>query len=164
MTIHSFLPNPIGKDQAGELITLFNDSAQSVSLAGWYLKDISGKSYSLSGVMTPNQELVLSYRDSKISLNNNGETLYLYDQNDVLIDQLSYVGEAQEGALISRSLAKDGLQGGAEFFENWPRLQGVINPQNSLPQFFTIMFIVAAMFASLGVYAYRELYCDPENR
>jgi hypothetical protein len=164
MVIKSFLPNPIGKDTDGEIVTLFNNSDQTVSMAGWYLKDASGKSYSLSGVIEPNSELVLPYRTSKISLNNNGETVYLYDQNNSLIDQLSYVGTADEGMLVDRSIAKDGLQGGAEFFENWPRLSGIVNQQSNFPQFFIIMFIVALIFASLGVYAYRELYRDQKGR
>ncbi len=100
MLIKEFLPNPVGPDKDGEYIKIFNDSDKSVNLAGWKITDASGKSFSLSGIVKPKEELSLFSSTTKISLNNNGEDISLFDQNGVLIDKLSYVGTAEEGKLV----------------------------------------------------------------
>jgi hypothetical protein len=100
MIIKEFLPNPVGADKAGEYIKIFNDGDKAVNLAGWKISDASNKSFSLSGIIQPNGELKLSSTQTKISLNNNGEMIYLFDAKGILIDKLGYSGAAKEGKII----------------------------------------------------------------
>jgi len=100
MLIKEFLPNPVGADKDGEYIKLFNDADKAVNLAGWKIKDASGKAFNLSGSLESKKELILSASQTKISLNNNGETISLFDAKGVLMDELSYVGVAEEGKMV----------------------------------------------------------------
>lgn len=44
----------------------------------------------------------MDYKTSKISLNNNGETLFLYDRQGNLVDKAEYVGTAEAGKSLIR--------------------------------------------------------------
>ena len=101
MVINEFLPNPVGKDADGEWIELFNNNA-AANIDGWQIKDASGRIFYLKGVIEPNEYLVLDYKTTKISLNNDGETLFLYDQNGRLIDKAEYSGKVPEGKSLVR--------------------------------------------------------------
>jgi len=104
MIISEFLPNPIGKDTEGEWIELFNNSQEAVDLSGWQIKDASGKAFFLKNKIGPGQYSVLDYKTTKISLNNNAETLFLYDQKGNLIDKVEFAAAAPEGkSLISQN-------------------------------------------------------------
>lgn len=100
MLIKEFLPNPIGQDADGEYIKLFNDGNLPVNLAGWSVKDASGKTFNLTDSLDGGRELLLPYLQTKVSLNNNGEQIFLYDNAGKLADELSYSGQAEEGQII----------------------------------------------------------------
>lgn len=102
MIIKEFLPNPVGSDKEGEYIKIFNDSDKPVNLAGWKLSDASKKEFALSGIIKSKNELVLFSSQTKISLNNNGETVFLTDAKGIQIDKLGYTGAAEEGKIISK--------------------------------------------------------------
>jgi hypothetical protein len=102
MIISEFLPNPIGKDAEGEWIELFNDSENAVNLNGWQIKDASGKTFFFKNKIDPGEYLVFDYKTTKISLNNNTETLFLYDPKGNLIDKAEFVGAAPEGKSLIR--------------------------------------------------------------
>jgi len=103
MIISEFLPNPIGKDTEGEWFELFNDGSQQVNLSGWFVKDASGKKFTFSGVtINSGSYLRVDYSTSRISLNNNGETIYLYDSSGNLVDEVGYQGSAPEGQSLVR--------------------------------------------------------------
>ncbi len=99
--IDSFLPNPVGKDSAGEYIVIKNTDDSSVSLTGWQLKDASGKSFNLNGfILSAGQSLKFESSVTKISLGNSGETVSLIDASGSVIDTLSYAGTAAEGYIV----------------------------------------------------------------
>ena len=99
--VKEFLPNPIGKDAAGEYVALFNDGDTGVRLSGWKLKDASGKIFSLSGyAIESKKDLKLFSTVTKLSLNNSGETISLLDVSGKTVHTLSYSGTAQEGRVI----------------------------------------------------------------
>jgi len=162
MIIKSFLPNPVGKDAGGEKITLFNNGSQAVNLSGWWVADAAGKKYILSATAAPGREIVLPYRITKISLNNNGETVFLYNNEGRLIDKLSYVGQAAEGMTIARNGASDGIYNKADAFEAWPDLQSPVNRRPHSASLFLTMFIIALVLAGIFIYAYKKLYRDKE--
>lgn len=137
MVINEFLPNPVGKDTEGEFIELFNNSQETVSLTGWKLKDVSGKTFTLKNQPIGQAEyLVLDYKTTKISLNNSGETLFLYDQNGNLIDKAEFTGSAPEGESLARQGEKfvftnQHTPGKANIFKS-PSEPKSINSQNNL--------------------------------
>ncbi len=103
MLISEFLPNPAGKDTEGEWIKLFNDGQEMVDLAGWQIKDASGKTFTLKNQrIGPSEYLTLDYKTTKIALNNNGETLFLYDQDGRLVDKADFTGNASEDKILIR--------------------------------------------------------------
>lgn len=86
MLISEFLPNPEGKDTAGEFIELLNNGAQPVLLTGWKIKDASGKTFTIKNVtLGPGEYKSFPYSATKITINNDKETLSLYDASEALI-------------------------------------------------------------------------------
>lgn len=85
------LPNPSGKDTEGEFIELYNSGNAPASLAGWSIKDASEKTYMFSNqTVSARGFFVLKYSTSKISLNNTGEIIVLYDAQGVEQSRLSW--------------------------------------------------------------------------
>jgi len=103
MIISEFLPNPVGKDTDGEFIELFNDGLKPANLSGWKIKDASGKIFTFGNqTLGAGQYLALSYKTTKITLNNDAETLYLYDASGKLVDKAAFSGTAPEGKSFVR--------------------------------------------------------------
>lgn len=103
IVIKSFLANPEGRDKGGEYFNLYNAGDQTVNLSSWRVQDLSGKSYFLYGEIAPKQELSFP-AGSKLTLNNNGETLYLLNPQGATVDELGYIGSAVSGRLIQKHL------------------------------------------------------------
>lgn len=101
MQLKAFLPNPEGQDATGEFFVVENNSDQTQELSGWYVKDLSGKTYALSGTLRAGEEKSFE-TGSRFPLNNNGETLYLFAPGGTLVDELGYTGSALEGRLIEK--------------------------------------------------------------
>lgn len=101
--INEWLPNPAGADAAGEWVELFNSGKSSVSLNGWSLKTSAGKKVSLKNyTIEPGDYLVLKRSETKLTLRNNSESVFLYDGAERLIDQSGFLGGAPEGKSFSR--------------------------------------------------------------
>ena len=106
LLINEIFPNPAGKDQAQEFIELWNNSPQNVSLAGWSLKNQSGKTYLMQGVIGPHEYLTLPYIKTRLTIKNTGEIISLYNAQGFKADQVSFFGVAKEGASLIRSGAQ----------------------------------------------------------
>lgn len=100
--INEFLPNPIGEDKIGEFIELYNGGFNPISLSGHFLRDESGKTFYLSGMLGPKEYLNLPRSLTKIAINNSDETLFLYDAEGRLLDKAAFLGSAKEGGSFSR--------------------------------------------------------------
>lgn len=99
--ISEILPNPVGKDTEGEFIELANESDQLVVLDGWSISDTSGKEYVIQNQSVPAHGFfVLPYTRTKISLNNDGDTITLFDQNGIAQHTLSYQEKIPEGVSL----------------------------------------------------------------
>ena len=100
--IKELLPNPAGDEAQGEWVRLTNTGEETVSLVGWHISDETSKTYSLSSVrqMTSGEVVELQREATGIALNNNGDTLYLYNQEGVLQDQLAYRGSILEDEIV----------------------------------------------------------------
>lgn len=100
--IKELLPNPAGKDTIGEWIALLNDGQESVNLRGWSVGDMSGKKFIFgSQTISPNQELKLPYSLTKVNLNNDGDTIALWNARGEKIDELIYGQASEEEIIIS---------------------------------------------------------------
>jgi hypothetical protein len=134
--INEFLPNPIGKDTEGEWVELFNNTQGTINLAGWQIKDASGKTFAFKNQQIgPSGYLVVNYKTTKIALNNNGETLFLYDQKGNLVDKAEYAGTAPEGKSLARQdkqfiFVAEPTPGKANIFKENASLQSMVSKKN----------------------------------
>lgn len=104
--IKELLPNPIGKDAAGEWITLLNDGDAEANLRGWSVKDASNKKFVFgSETLLAGQELKLPYSLTRITLNNDGDTVSLWDERGSKVDELSYGQVSEEEVVVSAKIA-----------------------------------------------------------
>ena len=106
IVIKEVLPNPAGKDTAGEWIGIFNDGGAAVNLSGWSLKDTSGKKFTFGNeTILPDQELKLPYSATRINLNNDGDTVTLWNLAGEKIDELNYSQVSEEEIVVSSKIA-----------------------------------------------------------
>jgi DNA/RNA endonuclease YhcR with UshA esterase domain len=100
----SLYPNTNGKDETEEYIKLQNTGSDNLSLEGWSISDESGKQYVFNaGVeLAPNEELMINRTETKIALNNTGDTVFLHAPNKKLIDQVTY-SKSTKGETYDRS-------------------------------------------------------------
>lgn len=151
MIIKEFLPNPVGADKDGEYIKIFNDSDKAVNLAGWKISDASKKEFSLSGAINSKEELALFSTQTKISLNNNGESISLTDPNGILIDQLAYTGVAEEG----KAIAKQEIAIAGSEFENGQVLNKDFS--SSIGKILALDVFLGIVLGLIAVYAILQL-------
>jgi competence ComEA-like helix-hairpin-helix protein len=103
IVINEILPNPDGSDDM-EWIELKNIGSGDVDLTGWKISD-EAKSYTIpSGVIRSDDFFVIEKSDSGISLNNSGgESVYLYNPSDEIVDSLVYGDSAAEDTSYARA-------------------------------------------------------------
>ncbi|MFZ2414588.1 MAG: lamin tail domain-containing protein [Minisyncoccia bacterium] len=109
IVLNEFLPNPSGFEYGfdfgedndlmpkGEWVEIYNKaSGSTVDLAGWYIKDIEGNikyitpANTNTGITTINSgDWIVVYMNGE-TLNNNNDTVSLYDNLNNLIDSYSY--------------------------------------------------------------------------
>ena len=104
VVLNEVLPNPEGSDaQAGlqgEWVELANTAPFSVDVTGWYIEDEAGNRISIDATSTFNSQVVAQLPGSFAEwivvfmpgaiLNNDGDTVYLYDSQDNLRDFYAY--------------------------------------------------------------------------
>jgi len=106
--INELLPDPVGDDHEGEYVELFNNSDTTADISLWELKDETKKEKGQSGFVIeagttmPAFSYLIFYTGKKTSLNNDGDTVYLYDSGQALKDQRVYTGKIPEGASYNR--------------------------------------------------------------
>ncbi len=92
--INEILPSPEGPDDKNEWVEVLNANDFTVNLAGWRIKDTVGatKTYTLpqDSQIAANGFLLIPRTRSKITLQNNGDGLELYNPNGDLLDQVIF--------------------------------------------------------------------------
>lgn len=104
--ITELFPDPTSpaNDSSDEFIELFNAGAESVLLSGWKLRDAAGHSASLDGVsLQSGQYLALMSSQTKISLNNSGDTVALLNPAGEIVMTTPDYGAAEEGLTYGSS-------------------------------------------------------------
>ncbi len=88
--INELLPNPSGSDTTDEWIELINEGEKTIQLFGWSITD-ENRTYTLEDTsIAPEEHLIIEVTESRISLNNNGDRLYLIDPFDKIIQGVEY--------------------------------------------------------------------------
>lgn len=109
--ISELFPNPAGKDANNEWIELCNNGSQLQSLTGWGLKDASVKSFTIQNIsVAPRSCVVFGNIETKLSLNNDKETISLFDTSGVLQDSVSYNTAVKDNYALARVGSSDSLQ------------------------------------------------------
>ncbi|MDR8389673.1 lamin tail domain-containing protein [Aliifodinibius sp. S!AR15-10] len=101
LKIESLLPNPIGPDRQLELVTIKNTSDDTIPLSGWFLRDRSGKVWTLSleQHIEPHSTLKFIRNGMAMSLNNDGDEIILINPSNEVVDRFQYSGST-EGEII----------------------------------------------------------------
>lgn len=93
LIIAEFIPNPVGSDDH-EWIEIYNASSQEINLAGWQLDDQEGGSkpytFPAETSIAPQEFLVISRDDSKLTLNNSEDEVRLLTPLQEVWQSVSY--------------------------------------------------------------------------
>lgn len=96
LVIYGVLPNT-ADDANLEYIDLYNDSCETISLAGISLQDLSGKRYTFtSGVLESGAYRRVARTESKIILNNTDEGLDILDAAGNPMHQIQYSASVRD--------------------------------------------------------------------
>ncbi|MSU60517.1 MAG: hypothetical protein EXS52_01190 [Candidatus Staskawiczbacteria bacterium] len=94
IVINEILPAPEGPDETNEWIEIYNQNDTSVNLQGWKIKDVKGgtTTYAFTGATTVAGKgyIVLKRPQTKITLNNDEDSLNLLFPNSQIADSMSY--------------------------------------------------------------------------
>lgn len=96
LVIFGVLPNT-ADDANMEYIELYNDSCESINLAGVILRDASGKTFTFSGgTLEPAAHRKVMRTESKIILNNTDESLQILDAYGNMIHEIKYTTSTRD--------------------------------------------------------------------
>lgn len=89
--LSELLPDPEGSDATDEWIELVNTGNSAVNLFGWQIADAS-KTYVIEDSLElgAGEYYYFSIVETKVSLNNSGETITLYDPANDVMDEVEY--------------------------------------------------------------------------
>lgn len=120
VVINEIAYNPVGDDsgqwQTGEWVELYNQGDKELNLANWSIVDAAGKSLTITSANSDNNlnladagETIIPahgwlvvYKNGARFLNNDGDSLALYNQNHLLVDAYFYQALAAEGQTEAR--------------------------------------------------------------
>jgi len=92
IVFNEILPSPEGPDAENEWIELYNQNDFEVDLSNWTIQDTTGstKTYILNSKVPANGYLVLLRPETKITLNNSGDGLNLFNPNGEIVDSVTF--------------------------------------------------------------------------
>ena len=98
--IVSLLPNPEGRDDNHEQITLSNTSANDITLTDWKLMDKADNSYDINVTIPANSTLTVILNRSAM-LNNLGDEIWLVDSQGNVKPSITYTAaQAKPGEIV----------------------------------------------------------------
>lgn len=107
VVINEFLPNPVGSDTDNEFIELTNLGSSAVVLDGWQLDDAAGGSapftIPVGTTIQPGAFLSFSRSQTKIAINNDGETVRLLTPSGQEQSSFSFSASIAEGQAYART-------------------------------------------------------------
>ncbi len=108
VVINELLPNPSGSDSKNEWIELYNQGEKDVGLEGWFLMDESEKKFYFEKTKIKKKKfLLIKAKESRISLNNSGDKIFLFNPNGKKSDAVKYgKSPAEDFSFARRSKEK----------------------------------------------------------
>ncbi|MDP4038750.1 MAG: lamin tail domain-containing protein [bacterium] len=100
LMITEIFPDPASPqtDSNDEFIEIYNPNNFDVNLKSWSLRDNSNNIYAFADqIIGANLYLVISSKDTSISLNNDGDIISLFNPLGQAVDQTADYGKAEEG-------------------------------------------------------------------
>lgn len=100
LQLSELFPDPASPqtDTADEFIEIYNPNSFSVDLSGWKLHDEAGAEFIIkSKSVEPNSRLAVFITESKITLNNSGDSVQLINPNGQVVSETANYGPAEEG-------------------------------------------------------------------
>lgn len=173
--INEWFPNPVGNDNAGEFIELYNSAVVQVNLNGYTLSDGAKKKFSLAGYVIPAKGYVtLKKTDSKLALKNSDGGLWLYGPGGQIVDQAAFIGAAPEGKSFSRVDYSNAQIGHFAFLYPTPGVQNksfdaTVTTRNypfgiSLTRQLTLPYLLAIAFGIASFFIIFFIYVTHANR
>ncbi len=109
--LSEIMPNPEGTDTDTEWIEIYNTGTTDIDLGNWSLDDEEGGSdpyvFPANTVIEAQDFLVIYRIDSDIALNNDSDSVQLFDFEGTLLDDVTYEDNAPEGESYARILVED---------------------------------------------------------
>ncbi len=103
IVISELLPNPVGADQDGEWIEIFNQGASRVNLRGWQIDDAEGGSRPYTILddiwLEAGAYYLLDREETGLALNNSSDAVRIIN-NEMVIDEVNYSG-VKEGVVYA---------------------------------------------------------------
>jgi exonuclease III len=98
----SLLPNPPGNDTQHEEVTLKNVGTQDVTMTGWKLRDLAGRTWSLDplGTLQAGEEKTIKRNGQPMALDNRGDTIDLLDGAGNVVHSVTYF-RVEEGEVVT---------------------------------------------------------------
>lgn len=105
IVINELLPAPKGDDNELEWIELFNPENRDVNLEGWQLTN-QKKFYTFpeNKIIKANDYLVIKRKDSKISLKDSGDKLFLIDPAKKIVNGVEYKSAKEDLAFARQNM------------------------------------------------------------
>ncbi|MFH0818760.1 MAG: lamin tail domain-containing protein [Patescibacteria group bacterium] len=89
--LSEILPDPVGSDSTDEFIEIYNSGDENINLFGWSLTDgTRNYSWDEQEIVKPREYKAYYISETKISLNNSGETVGLLDPKQKVISDVVY--------------------------------------------------------------------------
>ncbi|MFH1509252.1 MAG: lamin tail domain-containing protein [bacterium] len=106
LEITEFLPNPEGDDTQNEWIEIYNPTSTNINLAGFFIDDKDGgsRAYEVEEeqIIESGSYKIISRSESKIALNNDGDSVRLLSTKEELIEEISYEEKAEENVSFAK--------------------------------------------------------------
>jgi hypothetical protein len=100
LELSEIFPDPAAplSDTSDEFIEIYNPNSEDINLSGWKLVDESGSEFIIkNSVIAAGSRLAIFVVDSKITLNNTGDSIKLINPNGELVDESENYEDAKEG-------------------------------------------------------------------
>jgi hypothetical protein len=93
----SLLPNPAGDERQTEEILVRNTGSAGVNLRGWTVRDMAGKTWSLTslGTLGAGARKTARRNNQPMSMNNGGDTILLVDAAGLIVQSVTYPPTAE---------------------------------------------------------------------
>ena len=101
------LPNPSTTESDDEFIEVYNTGDDAVDLSGWQLRDAAGTTYTISATVSAHRYFSWYRSDSKISLNNSGDSVTLLQPDGTVVDTVSYTESAADDTSYALNAANN---------------------------------------------------------